>query len=133
MRGLWRYLLFQIPSWLVAAVLVAGLKSFGVVSAAVALLLLALWIVKDLALYPLLRPAYDTRSGSSTELLVGCQAVAVDRLAPRGFVRIRGELWRAEADPLEEPIAPGQAVRVKRVSGLTLTVSADKAVRHACS
>jgi membrane-bound serine protease (ClpP class) len=41
-------------------------------------------------------------------------------LEPEGQVFVRGELWRAVADP--GPIAEGEAVRVVRVDGLTLRV-----------
>jgi membrane-bound serine protease (ClpP class) len=39
-----------------------------------------------------------------------------------GLVHVRGELWQAEASD-GEPLQPGEAVRVERVEGLTLTVS----------
>jgi membrane-bound serine protease (ClpP class) len=39
-----------------------------------------------------------------------------------GLVHVRGELWKAEAAD-GEPLQPGEAVRVERVDGLTLTVS----------
>jgi membrane-bound serine protease (ClpP class) len=46
-------------------------------------------------------------------------AVAMEAFDTEGFVRIRGELWRAVTN---EPIAAGQRVRVVKVDGLTLEV-----------
>lgn len=53
------------------------------------------------------------------EALVGETGVAVSDLAPRGTVKIKGELWRARAT---KPIHRGQEVVVKGVKGLELVV-----------
>jgi membrane-bound serine protease (ClpP class) len=50
--------------------------------------------------------------------IVGMQGVVRDG----GYVFVRGELWRARAD---EPLRPGQHVRVDEVDGLTLAVHAE--------
>jgi membrane protein implicated in regulation of membrane protease activity len=60
---------------------------------------------------------YRVRTGA--EGLVGERAVVVERCAPRGRVRLRGEIWHARCDAGAEP---GQEVAVVRVSGLTLDV-----------
>ena len=52
--------------------------------------------LKDAALYPWLRTAYETDSRRVIERLIGLAGVAVEPLAPRGYVRVRGELWQAE-------------------------------------
>jgi membrane-bound serine protease (ClpP class) len=51
--------------------------------------------------------------------LVGRGAVADGPLAPAGWVTIRGELWRAQA---EVPVSAGELVTVTAVEGLTLKV-----------
>jgi membrane protein implicated in regulation of membrane protease activity len=38
---------------------------------------------------------------------------------PGGLVFVRGELWRAHSN---EPLAPGERVRVDRLDGLTVDV-----------
>lgn len=48
------------------------------------------------------------------------RGVAWTALEPRGKVRIRGELWNAEAS---EPVAAGGEVEVVAVEGLTLRVA----------
>ena len=53
------------------------------------------------------------------ELLVGRAAIALGPLAPRGQVRIDGEIWEARS---ESPIGRGDEVVVRAVEGLTLVV-----------
>lgn len=62
------------------------------------------------------------RSVVGAETFVGERAVAVTALAPRGQVRIRGEIWQAESST---PVAPGQEVVVRDVSGLVLDVERE--------
>jgi membrane protein implicated in regulation of membrane protease activity len=85
----------------------------------------ALWVVKDAALFPLLRIAYEPRSGGGAAALVGARGTALDPLAPEGYVRIASELWRAELAAGCAPLAPGARVRVRSVHGLTLVVEPD--------
>ncbi|MEZ4279304.1 MAG: nodulation protein NfeD [Myxococcota bacterium] len=55
--------------------------------------------------------------------LVGRVEAAIDPAsAKRGKIFVRGEYWNAEAD---EVIAPGEAVRVESVQGLTVRVRRD--------
>jgi membrane protein implicated in regulation of membrane protease activity len=87
--------------------------------------LFALWMVKDFLLYPLVRSAYEPAARSASKQLIGAQGIARECLAPHGYVRIHGELWRATAEPPDRPILPGTPIRVREAEGLTLIVSAD--------
>jgi membrane-bound serine protease (ClpP class) len=62
------------------------------------------------------------------DALVGAVGVAQEQLAPRGQILVHGELWLAESP--EDPIAPGETVRVRAVDGLKLLV---ERVRQAVS
>jgi membrane-bound serine protease (ClpP class) len=62
------------------------------------------------------------------ESLVGAVGVAQEQLSPRGQILVHGELWLAESP--EDPIAPGETVRVRAVDGLKLLV---ERVRQAVS
>jgi membrane-bound serine protease (ClpP class) len=66
-----------------------------------------------------LRWSQRRRASVGPETLVGRRAVAVTALAPRGQVRLEGELWAAVSD---EPVESGDEVVVERVEGLTLVV-----------
>lgn len=113
-----RYLLWQLPGWLVAAaagaVLAGGLGWPGWAAA----LLPAAWILKDLLLYPAMREAFRP----APPPLVGRRGQAVERLAPDGWVRVSGELWRARVAGPGAVIESGRGVVVRGARGLTLIV-----------
>jgi membrane-bound ClpP family serine protease len=90
------------------------------VSAPLAVGIVALWIAKDLLAYPLMRQYY--RSTPAEQRIVGAAGVALSALAPRGFVRVHGEIWQAEAAGGIASIARGAHVRVRDIQGLLLFV-----------
>jgi membrane-bound serine protease (ClpP class) len=65
--------------------------------------------------------AQRRRVTTGAEGLVGEIGEAVTALAPRGQVRVHGEIWQAVS---AQPVARGAAVEVVRVHGLTLDVRA---------
>ncbi len=91
-------------------------------SLAMAAGILGLLIVKDFAIYPLVRGAYATDARHGTDLLLGLQGVATEPILTCGYVRVRGELWRAESAGGTEEIASGSVVVVESARGLTLIV-----------
>lgn len=117
-----RYYLFQLPGWIFAALILGWLWSSLGLPEWIAWLLLSLYILKDVVLYPLLRSAYDREVPSGTKELVGSQGFARDRLDPGGYVSIRGELWRAEISPGTPPIQAGSPIRVVNGERMTLIV-----------
>ncbi len=96
--------------------------------------LVVAWALKDAVLYPFLRTAYERDSRRVIERLVGLEGIAIEPLAPRGYVRVRGELWLAEPSTTDAEIPQGHEVTVDDVRGTTLLVSAvDSAVPTAPS
>ena len=122
-----KYLLFQVPGWVVAALVLILLRIWTKLSLETAVGLFFLWVVKDLLFYPLLRIAYQAEPTTVVEQLIGLKGVAREPLDPSGYVRVRGELWRAEAEAGSDPIAAGAAVRVLRAEGMTLIVGSEQA------
>ena len=122
-----KYALLQLPGFLLVALLLAGAVRWWDLSTRVALGLLALWVLKDIALFPLLRVAYEPSAGQGgAEALVDARGVASEALAPTGYVRVGAELWRAElASGDGEALPSGAPVRVRAVRGLTLLVEPD--------
>ena len=122
----WRYTALQVPGWVLALAggwwIHTSFDAPGWLAPAIPLA----WVVKDMALYPLLRSAYDVNEAPPVERLIGCRGVAIEPLAPDGYVRIGGELWRARTDDAN-PIAPHLAVEVVGAEGLVLSV------RHAAT
>ncbi len=79
------------------------------------------WVAKDAILFPFVWRAYDSGSQTSAKTMVGLMGFAEERLDPVGYVRVRGELWRATAAG-EKPIEKGSAVQIRSIKGLTLNV-----------
>lgn len=117
-----RYTLYQIPEWVLAVVAAILLYRWGVLPGWAGALLVAGVMAKDAALYPLLRTAYENDTTTAIERLVGLRGVAVEPLAPHGYVRVRGELWRSEATAAGREIRRGHPVTVHAVKGTTLLV-----------
>ena len=123
MTVFWRYWLLQVPGWVVlAGLLWAAHRWLSLSPLACALVFLG-WFVKDAVLYPILRPHYHFHEREVHERLLGEEAVAQETLSPRGYVKLRGELWMAELGPSDSPARAGEKVVIESVDGLTLRVS----------
>jgi membrane protein implicated in regulation of membrane protease activity len=120
----WAYLLLQVPDILLAGLIVLALHRWAGLPLAWAGLAFLAWIVKDLAMYPVLR---NTLAASRTwpETFIGARAVAADALAPVGYVKLEGELWRAENVSSQPPIPAETPVVVRAVHGFTLLVESE--------
>jgi len=117
-----RYLLFQLPELVLVGVALLLLVGLNVLAANVGWLLLGVWFVKEVVLFPFVRGAYEPSDPSGTASMLGATAVVINRLDLAGTVRIGPELWAACLDAGSEPAEVGATVRVKSVQGLTLHV-----------
>lgn len=119
----WRYVLLQVPGWVLIAAAGAALWSLGLVPGWLCLTAAVVWVIKDIALYPVVRRAFEAGE-ESTARVVGQTAVVVDGLSPRGYVRLHSELWKAELTGAgaDVPARAGERVTVVRAEGLTLLV-----------
>ncbi len=126
MPTLLRYLLFQLPGWILVVVVLLLLREHFRLPRLVEIGIVVAWLAKDVLLYRLVRPAYVVDPRSQLDKLVGATAVVRRSLEPAGFVMLRGELWRAVATgsgPL--PIPEGTEVRVVGGNGLSLIVERE--------
>jgi membrane-bound serine protease (ClpP class) len=122
-----KYLLFQLPEWILVLLVLMFLNDridFPHWIAPPGLF--ALWVIKDLALYPVVRKAYKSKPRSGVEQLIGARGVAQQELSPRGYVRVRGELWMAEFRRNDRRIPPGRPIRVLAARGMTLIVEGEE-------
>jgi membrane-bound ClpP family serine protease len=87
---------------------------------------IALWILKEVALFPLVWQAYDADERRVAISMIGARGVAKQPLAPSGYVRVRGELWRAEVLGRGTPVEAGEVIRVREIHGLTLRVEPEQ-------
>jgi membrane protein implicated in regulation of membrane protease activity len=117
-----KYLMLEAPGWVLAAVVLAFFARRGDLAPTTAALLLAIFVIKDFALYPLLKGAYEDGDPAGTASLVGAVGTAQKRLDPEGYVRVGSELWRAVVAREQAPVETGAPVRVLEVRGLTLHV-----------
>ena len=107
---------------MLAAALLWLLARASLLSAELALGLFALWVVKDFALYPILRVGYEDVSHDVGEQLVGALGNVRSALVPDGWVRVGPELWRARCAPEAAPLPVDTPVRVMAVRGMLLEV-----------
>ena len=121
-RTISRYTLFQIPDLILLSLgLAAAVRWWGLPVLA-AYGLVALWIVKDVIMYPILRVAYESGGLSGVDGIHGALGVVTQPLVPSGYVRLGSELWKAELVLGSETVSVGSAIRVVEVRGLTLVV-----------
>ena len=124
----WRYTAFQIPGWLLAAIGGWWVYTTLDVPLWIASGVLVVWVVKDYALYPILRFAYEADHRRPIEHLIGTDGTAVESLDPTGYVRVRGELWNARREGEiqdrdgQAPVDKDCSVKVTGVDGTTLVV-----------
>jgi membrane protein implicated in regulation of membrane protease activity len=124
-----RYLLFQIPGWALAAALLIALHYWFDLSTRTAVVVYAAYVVKDFLLYPFLRRSYEVEHRTQIEHHIGHEAKVTEPLNPTGFVRVRGELWRARIRDGNGPLEAGTTVRIAGVEGWTLLVDGKEASR----
>ena len=121
-RVIVRYGLFQIPGlfllilFLLIANRIFDLQAWLIVS------LVLVWVVKDVILFPFTWRAYDQDRSGQIHSMIGSRGVTRERLAPSGYVLIRGEGWRAEVMGDRSPIEKGESIQVHEIRGLTLLV-----------
>ena len=120
-RTFLKYIVIQIPGWLGLVGVLLLLWRRVEMPAWAAGTLLGCWVVKDLALYPFLRQSYEGDPRTGVERMVGLRGVVTTDLTPEGYVRVRGELWRARAPT--GPVPRGSTVEVVSAADrLTLEV-----------
>ena len=80
------------------------------------------WMLKDIFLFPKVWKAYAFEDNNPMRELIGLEATAMDDLDPNGYVRVRGELWKAEIRNPRCPGRRGDRTRVVDIKGMTLIV-----------
>ena len=120
-----RYTLLQLPAIVLLILMLILVQRWVSLPAWFTWGLIAFWIAKDVVLFPLTWRAYDRSHRGSADWMIGLRGIAENRLAPSGYVHVRGELWQAEVEENSEPIEKGESVRIYGNRGLTLLVHRD--------
>ncbi|MEA5446696.1 NfeD family protein [Gammaproteobacteria bacterium AB-CW1] len=118
-----KYTLLQIPGLILFGIIVYLLYQWDWISDRLAMLLLLLWVIKDVLLYPLYRPALEGGHDPGAVGMVGLTGVVRTDLDPVGLVEVAGERWRARSVD-GQTITAGERIEVKDAERLILLVAA---------
>ncbi len=122
-KAIVRYLLIHLAELVVLAGALLVIRFFLGMPAWMMGVVVVLWVVKDVVLFPKVWRAYVGTCVDVLDELVGQQAVVTSALNPAGFVRVRGEIWRAELRDGRGSIDKGEIARVVAIRGMTLLVA----------
>jgi len=117
-----RYALYQIPDIAIFVLILFLLQQWVDLSLWFCIGLFSLWMVKYVIVFTFVWPAYDKPRPGDIKSLIGTEGITEERLDPSGYIRVHGELWRAEVIGKTISIEEGQKVLIERVCGLTLLV-----------
>ena len=115
-----KYLILELPSAVLFVIALILIRRWVDLPAWLFWGLVVLWVGKEIVLFPFVRKAYEPQEGGNP--MIGALGVVENRLSPSGFVRIRGELWKAHVLEGSMPIDRGETVRVRTIEGMTLIV-----------
>ena len=118
----YRYALYQIPDVVIFVLILFLLRKWVDLSLWLYIGLVSLWMVKYVLAFTFVWPAYNKPRPGDVKSLIGTEGIAEERLDPSGYIRVHGELWRAEVIGKTIPIEKGQTVLIERACGLTLLV-----------
>ncbi len=118
-----RYLLIQVPGAVLAGLALYALHVWFGLPRRWAIVLMVVYVLKDLILYPFLRRSYEPGSHAGPELLIGQHGTAAESFDAEGYVLVRGELWKARLVDGSAGVQAQSAVRVVGADGLTLHVA----------
>ena len=120
-----RYTLLQVPFTALLIVVLIFMRKWVDLPIWFVCGLIALLVIKDIALFPLVWRSYDPDIPALTNRMEGALGIAIDDLHPTGYVEIGAERWQAEVLGGGPSIRRGQRVRVSGINGLTLLVQLD--------
>jgi len=122
-RIILKYTLFQMPEVLLfaAALTVAG--RWMTIPPWFFWGFLFFLLVKNIAIFPFVWRAYDSRDAKRLHQLIGKKGVVVEPLHPQGVVRVNGELWKAEVSDKTVQVNQDEPIRVEDVRGFCLIVA----------
>ena len=121
-----RYALLQLPAQVLVVLTLLTVRWWVDLPSWLFWGVIVCWVLKDVILFPFVWRAYDRDRSDRGDSMEGQRGHAVEPLAPSGYVRVRGELWRAEVTGGRVPVQAGEAVLVRGTRGLTLLVEAEE-------
>jgi membrane protein implicated in regulation of membrane protease activity len=121
-RAIIKYVLLHIAELILLIIALAVFNKFIKVPIWLMVVIISVWIAKDIALFQKVWKAYDSNHPSQMELLIGMDGIVMDQLDSVGYVKVKGELWKAEITDPRFPVKKGDKIKVNGVKGMKLTV-----------
>jgi len=122
-----RYLVFQLPSWMLAVAILGALVWAETVPGWVAASLAGMLVLKDLLLFPRMRRAYEPGPTDGGAAMLGALVRSDTVLCPVGYVRFGAERWQARLVDPSLRAEVGETLRVREIDRLTLLVEPTEA------
>jgi membrane-bound serine protease (ClpP class) len=117
-----RYTLLNIPGLVAVILILIIIQHWVVLPVWLFWGIIGFWILKDVLLFPFVWRAYDGERPGRSRPMIADRGIVKEQLAPKGYVQIHGELWRAVKMGDGPPIGTGQSVKIVKMDGLTLFV-----------
>jgi membrane-bound ClpP family serine protease len=117
-----RYGLLMIPGTVALVLILIVVHHWVAIPVWLGRIIVLLWIAKDVIMFPFVWRAYDWNPPDISRKMIGERGITKERLAPAGYIQIKGELWKAENIGDGPPIEKGEWVRVQKMDGLKLFV-----------
>ena len=125
-KTLIKYILLQIPDLALLIIALVVAAKFIIIPVWLLAAIIAVWIAKDIALYPKLRKAYEVNTPTQAGQLIGMKGTIMDKLDPEGYIKVKGELWKAEMKDPGVCVQKGAEVKVVDARGMNLVVEIIK-------
>lgn len=122
LKTLLRYVFLQLPIPVLLGVIYLISRQYDSIPSQIILIVLAVWLIKDIILYPLVWKAYQPHNIEESESMQGLKGKALTDVNPTGRVEVRGEIWQARVVKERNPVIKNDTVRIVRVQNLTLIV-----------
>jgi membrane protein implicated in regulation of membrane protease activity len=121
-KVLLRYFLLQLPGFFFILALLIFFHLIKVISIDVIWIVLVVWIIKDIVLYPFVWKVYDKSATQPKNSMLNQHGVVTEHLNPWGYVMVNGESWQARLEDEKKVLKKGESVYVTDIEGLTLIV-----------
>ena len=121
-----KYLMLHLTELAIVVGVLIVVRHFMSIPSWLTITILALWILKDIAMFPKVWRAYAANNNSPMRQFIGLEAIVMDSLDPVGYVRVRGELWKAEMRNHRDAAKRGDRTKVVDTKGMTLIVELNR-------
>ncbi len=117
-----KYTILQIPGLGLITLILYILSFFISIAQYVHIIILSIWIVKDIVMFPFVWRSFDSSSSDITRVMIGKTGTAKQDVHSEGYVIIGSEQWKAVPDATSATINKHDNIQVTDINGLTVTI-----------